>query len=91
MRLLKRLVPVVALLALPATAWAVEVAGGIALGVIAPRPGEARGIPLVAASLIAGLAGSVGCLLYGLIGVAGMALGLLAGAAPVLAARGARG
>ncbi|MGH9868549.1 MAG: hypothetical protein ACREAA_10355 [Candidatus Polarisedimenticolia bacterium] len=67
------------------------VAGGIALPLLAPRPGEGRGIPLVAASLIAGLAGSVGCLIYGLIGVAGMAAGLIAGAMPVLAARHARG
>ncbi|HYV86431.1 MAG TPA: hypothetical protein VFB49_11010 [Patescibacteria group bacterium] len=67
------------------------VAGGIALGVFAPRPREAHGIPLVTASLIAGLTGSVGCWMYGLVGVAGMVVGLLAGAAPVLAVRRARG
>jgi hypothetical protein len=66
-------------------------AGGVALGLFAPRPREARGVPLFAASLIAGLAGAVGCLLYGLIGVGGMAVGLLAGAVPVLATRAARG
>jgi len=65
-------------------------AGGVALGLLAPRPRDAHGIPLVSASLIAGLAGSVGCLLYGLIGLGGMVLGLLAGAAPVLAARQVR-
>jgi ABC-type iron transport system FetAB permease component len=37
------------------------------------------------------LTGSVGCWMYGLVGVAGMVVGLLAGAAPVLAVRRARG
>jgi hypothetical protein len=66
-------------------------AGGLALGLLAPRPRESHGIPLFASSLIAGLAGSVGCLLYGLIGVGGMVVGLLAGALPVLSTRAARG
>jgi len=66
-------------------------AGGVALGLLAPRPREAHGVPLFVASLIAGLAGATGCLLYGLIGLGGMAVGLLAGAVPVLATRAARG
>ena len=41
--------------------------------------------------VVAGLAGSVGCLLYGLIGVGGMVIGLLAAAAPVVVLRRARG
>jgi len=66
------------------------IAGGVALGVFAPRPRDAHGIPLVTASLIAGLAGSVGCWMYGLIGIGGMVVGLVAGAAPVLVARRVR-
>lgn len=67
------------------------VAGGVALALFAPRPRDAHGIPLVTASLIAGLAGSVGCWMYGLVGIGGMVVGLVAGAAPVLALRKARG
>jgi len=67
------------------------IAGGVALALIAPRPREGHGVPFFAASLITGLAGAVGCLVYGLIGVAGMVLGLLAGAAPILVTRRARG
>ena len=61
--------------------------GGITLGVLAPRPRDGRAIPFVTACLIAGVAGSVGCLLYGLVGLGVMIAGLLAGATPVLAAR----
>ena len=61
--------------------------GGIALGILAPHPRDSQGIPFVTACLIAGLAGSVGCLLYGLVGLGVMTLGLLLGATPVLAAR----
>jgi len=67
------------------------IAGGVVLGLLAPRPREAQGVPLFAASLIAGLAGAVGCLVYGLIGVGGMVFGILAGAAPVLITRRSRG
>jgi hypothetical protein len=67
------------------------IAGGVALGVFAPRPREAHGIPLVTASLIAGLTGSVGCWMYGLVGIGGMVVGLVAGAAPVLVLKRARG
>jgi hypothetical protein len=66
------------------------IAGGVALGVFAPRPRDAHGIPLVTASLIAGLTGSVGCWMYGLVGIGGMVVGLVAGAAPVLALRRAQ-
>lgn len=76
---------------LPGVCILAGVAGGVALGLLAPRPRMGNGIPLIAASLIAGLAGAVGCLVYGLIGVAGMVLGLLAGAAPLLVVRRARG
>lgn len=62
-------------------------AGGVALGLLAPHPREGRGIPFVTACLIAGLAGSVGCVLYGVFGLAVMVLGLLLGAGPILAAR----
>ena len=61
--------------------------GGIALGMKAPRPRDGQGIPFVTACLIAGLAGSVGCLLYGLVGLGVMLAGLFLGAAPVLATR----
>ncbi|HEU5182265.1 MAG TPA: hypothetical protein VFW45_15880 [Candidatus Polarisedimenticolia bacterium] len=64
--------------------------GGIALGVLAPRPRDEGGIPFFVACLIAGFAGSVGCFVFGLIGVGGMALGFLAGATPVLATRRSR-
>lgn len=62
-------------------------AGGVALGLLAPHPREGRGIPFVTACLIAGLAGSVGCVLYGVFGLAVMVLGLLLGAGPILAVR----
>jgi hypothetical protein len=63
------------------------VLGGVALGIMAPRPRDGRAIPFVTACLIAGLAGSVGCLLYGFVGLGVMIAGLLAGATPILAAR----
>lgn len=62
-------------------------AGGVALGVLAPLPSEGRGVPLLVASILAGLTGALGCLLYGVIGIAGMIAGLLAGAVPVVASR----
>jgi len=54
---------------------------------LAPHPRDGQGIPFVTACLIAGLAGSVGCLLYGLVGLGVMILGLFLGTAPVLAVR----
>jgi hypothetical protein len=63
--------------------------GGAVLGGVAARQVEGRGGFLVAAAAHAALSGSLGCLLGGVAGLAGMAIGLLAGAAPalVLAAR----
>jgi hypothetical protein len=66
-------------------------AGGAVLGLLAPRPREAHGLPFVTACLIAGLAGSIGCWIYGLVGLAAMAVGLVVGAAPALIVRRARG
>jgi hypothetical protein len=85
----------------PAPCILAGVAGGLVLGLLAPGHGRARpadaparrspfGIPLISAIVVAGLAGAVGCGLYGLLGIAGMVVGLAAGAAPVLAARVAR-
>ena len=71
----------------PAVCGLGGLAGGVALGLLAPHPREGRGIPFVTACLIAGLAGSVGCVLYGLFGLGVMVLGLLLGAGPILAAR----
>jgi hypothetical protein len=66
------------------------IVGGVALALLAPRPRDGQVVPLIAASMIAGLAGAVGCLVYGFIGVGGMIFGLLAGAAPVLVTRRTR-
>jgi hypothetical protein len=71
----------------PAVCGLGGLAGGVALGILAPHPREGRGIPFVTACLIAALAGSVGCVLYGLFGLGVMGLGLLLGAGPILAAR----
>ncbi len=71
----------------PAVCGAGGVIGGVALGLLAPRPAEGRGVPFVTASLIAGIAGSVGCVVFGLVGLAGMTLGLVLGTAPILVAR----
>jgi hypothetical protein len=61
--------------------------GGITLGFMAPSPRDGHAIPFVTACLVAGLAGSVGCLLYGLVGLGVMIAGLLAGTVPTLAVR----
>jgi hypothetical protein len=61
--------------------------GGVTLGLMAPRPRDGQGIPFVTACLVAALAGSVGCLLYGLVGLGVMIAGLLVGAAPILVSR----
>ncbi len=74
-------------LLLPAVCALGGLVGGVTLGILAPRPRDGRGIPFVTACLIAGLAGSMGCLMYGAVGLGVMVLGLLLGAAPVLAAR----
>ena len=74
-------------LLLPAVCGLGGLVGGIVLGMLAPHPQDGQGIPFVTACLIAGLAGSVGCLLYGLVGLGVMILGLFLGATPVLAVR----
>ena len=62
-------------------------AGGVLLGMLAPRPRPGGQLSFVVACLVAALTGAVGCLLYGAIGLAVMAGGLAAGAAPLLVAR----
>jgi hypothetical protein len=74
-------------LLLPAICAFGGLAGGVLLGVLAPRPRAGRVIPFVVACTVAALTGAVGCLLYGLVGLAVMAAGLAAGAFPLLAAR----
>ena len=44
-------------------------------------------MPFVVACIVAALAGAVGCLTYGLFGLAVMVVGLGAGSLPLLAAR----
>jgi hypothetical protein len=63
------------------------VGGGVVLGLFAGRLRRAGGEGIVAASLVAGLLGSVGCLAYGFVGLAGMAAGMAAGALPILVLR----
>jgi len=63
------------------------VSGGLALALLTPRPRDCQGIAFLAATLVAALAGSLGCLLYGFLGLAVMIAGLVAGALPVLALR----
>jgi hypothetical protein len=71
----------------PGVCLAGGLAGGLVLAFLAPRPAPGNGIAFMADCLVAGLTGAVGCLLYGLIGFGGMAVGLLLGAAPALVAR----
>ncbi len=74
---------------LPTFCIAGGVVGGVVLGAQGHRlPAEQRGF-WVSAVVVAALAGSVGCLVAGLAGVTGMALGLALGAAPALALRAA--
>jgi hypothetical protein len=61
--------------------------GGVLLGFLAPPPGAGRTVPFVVACLVAALTGAVGCLMYGLVGLAVMAGGLLLGAVPLVAVR----
>jgi hypothetical protein len=76
-------------LVLPTVCVAGGVVGGAALGMLAKRPfGEHIGFWIAAVSVTAAF-GSVGCLMAGLAGLGGLAVGLLVGAAPVLVARAA--
>jgi hypothetical protein len=74
-------------LLLPAVCALGGLAGGVLLGVLAPRPRIGRVVPFVVACSVAALTGAVGCLLYGLIGIAVMAAGLAVGALPLVAVR----
>ena len=74
-------------LLLPAVCALGGLAGGVLLGLLAPRPRAGRVVPFVVACSVAGLTGAVGCLLYGLVGLAVMGAGLAAGAVPLVAAR----
>jgi len=64
-------------------------AGGAAAGVILALRGRSRsGLPFWSSALAAlGLIASIGCLPAGAVGFAGLALGMVAGGGPVLAAR----
>jgi len=62
-------------------------AGGVMLGMMAPRPRAGHRVAFVVACVIAALTGAVGCLLYGLVGLGVMGAGLAVGATPLLAAR----
>jgi hypothetical protein len=64
-------------------------AGGVAAGIIlASRGRVAVGLPFWSSALAAlSFAGSLGCIPAGALGFAGLALGVIAGGAPMLAAR----
>jgi len=69
-------------------AWICALGGAAAGAVLGLRAGSARGAPFWAAALAAlGLAASLGCIPAGVMGFAGLATGMLAGAAPILVAR----
>ena len=72
---------------MPSSCLVAGVAGGLLLGWFVRRLRSVGPAAVVSASLVAGLTGSVGCLAYGLIGLAGMAAGMAAGALPVLIVR----
>ncbi|HZN03570.1 MAG TPA: hypothetical protein VFD06_08260 [Candidatus Polarisedimenticolia bacterium] len=61
--------------------------GGVLLAWLAPAPRSSGGLPFVVACVVAGLAGAIGCLAYGAIGLAVMTAGLAAGSLPALALR----
>jgi hypothetical protein len=65
-------------------------AGGLAAGlalVVLARASGLRPVGLATAALVAGLAGSLGCVVAGSVGIAALAAGLGVGLAPVLALR----
>jgi hypothetical protein len=74
-------------LVLPTVCVAVGIVGGAALGVQGRRPFLAHLGFWISAFSVTAAFGSVGCLMAGLAGIAGLAVGLLVGAAPVLVAR----
>jgi hypothetical protein len=60
------------------------IAGGIMLVAFDYQRRESRRTTVVCALLIAGVAGSLGCMIGGIAGLVGMTIGMIAGAAPVL-------
>ena len=74
---------------LPTFCIAGGVVGGVVLGAQGHRLVEGPLGFWISAVVVAALAGSVGCMVAGLAGLTGMALGLVLGAAPVLAVRAA--
>jgi hypothetical protein len=72
---------------LPTVCVAGGVVGGAVLGTLRRRPFGAHAGFWVSAVSVTAVLGSAGCLVAGLAGVAGLALGLLLGATPVLVAR----
>jgi hypothetical protein len=69
---------------MPAACVSAGLLAGALLGFVLTRFPENRRPSLFAAAVVAALAGSLGCVLMGASGVAGMSAGLVAGAAPVL-------
>ncbi|MCI0407025.1 MAG: hypothetical protein L0191_00455 [Acidobacteria bacterium] len=74
-------------LLLPAGCAAGGLLGGSLLGIAAPRPRAGRMTPFIVACSVAGLMGAVGCLLYGLVGLAVMAAGMATGTAGLVVVR----
>jgi hypothetical protein len=74
-------------LVLPTVCVAGGIVGGAALGVQGRRPFRDHLGFWISAFSVTAVLGSVGCLMAGLAGIAGLTAGLLVGAAPILAAR----
>ncbi len=72
---------------MPFACGAGGLASGLLLAFLAPRPAIEGIRPFVVACVVASLAGSVGCLAYGLPGLAIMVAALSIGALPVLAVK----
>ena len=61
--------------------------GGVLLACIAPSPRASKRLPFVVACSVAGLAGGIGCLAYGAVGLAVMVAGIAVGSVPAYALR----
>jgi hypothetical protein len=72
---------------MPIACGAGGLASGLLLAFLAPRPAVEGIRPFVIACLVASLAGSVGCLAYGLPGIVILVAALSLGALPVLAVK----
>lgn len=70
---------------MPAACIGAGLVAGVLLGVYLARVRGDRRPSVLAAALVAALAGSLGCVMMGGAGIAGMSLGLVAGAAPAIA------